>query len=137
MERKHQDILNVVMSLLFQSKLPKCYWYYVINHVVHVINRIPSIVLKNKSPYEKPHTYFSLKAFGCLCFASTIDVNRSKLDPRARKCVFTGFKPGVKGFVILDIKTREILVSRNIMFSENIFPCNFSNYSEQNQMLSS
>jgi len=46
---------------------------------------MPFAVLKNKFPYEflnqKPPTYLSLKAFGCLCFASTSDVNRNKLDP--------------------------------------------------------
>jgi len=96
-----------------------------------------SVVLKNKSPYEilnkKPPTYLSLKAFGCLCFASTTDVNRNKLDPRARKCVFIGFKPGMKGYVLLDIKSREIFISRNVMFYENIFPCNVSNSSEHDQ----
>jgi len=51
-ERKHQHILNVARSLLFQSKLPKCYWYYIVNHVVHLINKMPSVVLRNKSPYE-------------------------------------------------------------------------------------
>ena len=95
MERKHQHILNVARSLLFQSKLPKCYWYYAVNHAVHLINKIPSAVLKNKSPYEilnkNPRTYLSLKAFGCLCFASTSDVNKNRLDPRASKMRFYWF----------------------------------------------
>jgi len=39
----------------------------------------------------------------------------------------------MKGYVLLDIKSREIFVSRNVMFYENIFPCNFSNNSEQDQ----
>jgi len=51
-ERKHQHVLNVTRSLLFQSSLPKCYWSYVVNHVVHLINKMPSAILKNKSPYE-------------------------------------------------------------------------------------
>ena len=95
-ERKHQHILNVTRSLLFQSNIPKCYWSYAVNHVVHIINRIPSAVLKNKSPYEmlysKSPTYLDLKTFGCLSFASTPDINRNKLDPRARKCVLLGLK---------------------------------------------
>jgi len=124
-ERKHQHVLNVTRSLLFQSNLPKCYWSYVVNHVVHLINIMPSAVLKNKSPYEmlyqKPPTYLDLKTFGCLCFASTSDVNISKLDPRARKCVFIGFKNGIKGYILLDLKTREIFISRNDLFYETIF----------------
>jgi len=73
-ERKYQHILNVARSLLFWSKLPKCYWSYVINHVAHLINRMLSVVLKNKSPNEvlnlKPPIYLDLKTFGCLCFAN-------------------------------------------------------------------
>jgi len=126
-ERKHQHLLNVTRSLLFQSNLPKCYWSYVVNHVVHLINTMPSTILKDKSPYEmlyqKPPTYLDLKTFGCLSFASTSDVNRSKLDPRARKCVFIGFKNGIKGYILLDLKTREIFISKNVLFYETIFPC--------------
>ena len=41
--------------------------------------------------YLKSPTYLDLTTFGCLSYASTSDVNRNKLDPRARKCVFMGF----------------------------------------------
>jgi len=64
-----------------------------------------------------------LKTFGCLSFASTPDINRNKLDPRARKCVFIGFKNGIKGHILLDLKSREIFISTNALFYETIFPC--------------
>jgi len=112
-ERKHQHILNVSRSLLFQSNLPKAYWCYVVIHVVHIINRLPPTVKNNVCPYQilykKPPTYLNLKVFGTLCFASTLENNRTKLDPRARKCVFLGFKVGVKGYVLLDTLSIEFL----------------------------
>jgi len=37
-ERKHQHILNVVRAFLFQSKLPKLFWSYVVLHAVFLIN---------------------------------------------------------------------------------------------------
>jgi len=74
--------------------------------------------------YLKSPTYLDLKTFGCLSFASTPDVNRNKLDPRARKCVFIGFKNEIKGYILLDLKSREIfIISRNALFYETIFPC--------------
>nr|KYP76196.1 Retrovirus-related Pol polyprotein from transposon TNT 1-94 [Cajanus cajan] len=108
------------------SNLPKCFWSYAIGHSVHLINRIPTPVLRDKSPYEVLYSVAPdismLKVFGSLCFASTLSNNRTKLDPRARKCIFIGFKQGTKGFILFDLKTREVFISRNVSFYENIFP---------------
>ena len=37
-----------------------------------------------------------LKVFGSLVYASTLHSHRTKLDPKGRKCVFLGFKSGMK-----------------------------------------
>lgn len=47
-ERKHQHILNVARCLKIQSKLPTIFWPYFIGPVVHVINRLPTPLLRNK-----------------------------------------------------------------------------------------
>jgi len=82
-------------------------------HSVHLINRLPSPDIQNIFPYELLHNCIldisDIKVFGCLCFASTLEHNRCKLDPRARKCIFMGYKQGTKGYVVLDIRTKEIL----------------------------
>ncbi|MCI19660.1 retrovirus-related pol polyprotein from transposon TNT 1-94, partial [Trifolium medium] len=43
-------------------------------------------------------------------------------------CIFLGYKLGMKGVVLLDINTREILVSRNITHHETIFPYRTPNH---------
>ena len=60
--------------------------------------------------------------FGSLCFASTLQNNRHKLDSRSRKCVYLGYKKGVKGHILFDLLTKEIFISRDVIFFEHIFP---------------
>jgi hypothetical protein len=60
--------------------------------------------------------------FGCLCYASTIQNHRTKLDARSRKSVYLWIKQGVKGAVLYDLNTHTIFVSRNVTFHEQILP---------------
>ncbi|KAK9126511.1 hypothetical protein Scep_015357 [Stephania cephalantha] len=125
-ERKHQHILNVARALKFQAKLPHSFWVDCIAHVVHLINIVPSPVIHNRTPFEllynKPPKFSNLKVFDCLGFASSYLVNRNKLDPRARKCIFLGFGAGIKGYKLYDLNTHHIFFSRNVIFYEDIFP---------------
>ena len=134
-ERKHQHILNVARALLFQSKLPKQFWSYSVLHAVYIINRIPTPLLKNQSPYflrfgHNPNLN-EFKVFGCLCYASTLQNHRTKLDSRAKKSIFLGYKQSVKGAILLDLNTKNIFISRNVTYHEHILP--YSNSSQSFQ----
>jgi len=110
---------------MIQSGLPKDYWYFAVARVVYLINRLPSTVINYKTLYEliykSPPTYLNLKTFGSLCFASTLDSNRTKLEPRARKCIFLGYKNGIKEYIVLDTNNREIFFNKNVIFCEKVF----------------
>jgi len=123
-ERKRQHILNITRALIFQSNLPILFWNFATSHVF-LLNRLPSKVLHNKSPYDilynsSPDLTF-IKVFGCEAFASTLAHNRTKLDPQARQYVYLGHKPGIKGSLLYDLHTREVFLSRSISFNENNF----------------
>ena len=125
-ERKHQSILNIARSLLFQSHLPICFWNYAITHDVFILNRLPTTTLKNLTPFEALNNqvpnYSELRVFDSLCFATTLSAHRSKFDKRTRKCIFVGYQRGTKGYLLYDLHNREIFLSRHVEFHEHIFP---------------
>ena len=47
-----------------------------------------------------------LKIFGCTLFVTKNDLHKSKLDPRAQKCVFLEYSSNQKGynFMILSLQ---------------------------------
>lgn len=91
-----------------------------------LINRLPSLLLGFKSPFElllgRIPDYTKLKAFGSLCFASTLSKDRHKFSLRAKPCVFLGYPSGYKGYKLLDLESNSISVSRNVVFHEDHFP---------------
>lgn len=126
MEIKHQHILNIARAIIFQASVPKSFWAYEVSHAIYIMNIVTNPILNNKSPYcllfkEEPDLH-ALKIFGTLTYASILQSLRTKLDHRGRKCIFLGFKQGVKGAILLDIKNKDIFISINIVHYEHIFP---------------
>ena len=63
----------------------------------------------------------SLKVFGCLAFGSTLVAHRTKFSLPGHM-LFSGYPPGIKGYRHYDLSNKEVFISRNVIFHENIFP---------------
>ncbi|KAL0387398.1 UNVERIFIED_CONTAM: Retrovirus-related Pol polyprotein from transposon RE1 [Sesamum radiatum] len=121
------DALTHIPSIKFkQASLPDKFWGDCVLTATYFINRTPSKLLNWLTPYElllsQPPSYAHLRVFGCLCFATNTKPHRAKFDKRSSKCVFLGYPLGQKGFKLFDLISQTYLVSRDVVFYENVFP---------------
>lgn len=125
-ERKHQHILNVARALMFQFHTPLELWSDCILTGVFIINRLPTPLLQNKSPYEvltpKKVDYDGLKVFSCLAYSSTSSKNRQQILASFQTLCILGYPSGYKGYKLLDLESNKVHISQNITFHEEIFP---------------
>ncbi|CAH9109373.1 unnamed protein product [Cuscuta epithymum] len=125
-ERKHRHILDMARTLRFHAHLPIHFWGECVLTAGYLINRLPTPILENKSPYEllyhKLPMYDHLRVFGCLCYAHSKDQSGDKFAARGLKCVFLGYAYSQKGWKVYDLVSHRHFVSRDITFVENQFP---------------
>uniref|UniRef100_A0A2N9FEH3 CCHC-type domain-containing protein n=1 Tax=Fagus sylvatica TaxID=28930 RepID=A0A2N9FEH3_FAGSY len=59
--------------------------------------------------------YSFMRIFGCLAYVHISGEDRSKLDPKSKKCIFLGFKKGVKGYKLWDPVVQKVVISRDVV----------------------
>jgi hypothetical protein len=87
---------------------------------------LPSKTINNETPVHrllgtKPD-YKSLRMFGCACWPNLRPYNKRKLAFRSTQCVFLGYSPKHKGFKCLEVSSRRVYISRDVVFDESVFP---------------
>jgi len=125
-ERKHRHIQEIGLTLLAQACLPNCYWVDAFLTSVYLINRLPTKVLNNITPYFVLHKtmsrYSDLRTFGCACYPYRRPYEKHKLAFRSKQCIFLGYSNQQKGYRCLDFATGRVFISRHVVFDEDIFP---------------
>ena len=104
-ERKFRHILDIIRAPLLSAKVLAPFWGETTLHAVHTINRIPSPVIQNQTPYEhlfrSPPNYHHLRSFGSACFVLLQPHKHNKLEPRSRLYCFLGYGKTQKGVLVL------------------------------------
>jgi len=125
-ERKHRHIQEMGLTLLAQACLPNCYWVDAFFTSVYLINRLPTKVFNNITPYFVLHKtmprYSDLRTFSCACYPYLKPYEKHKLAFRSKQCIFLGYSSQQKGYRCLDFATGRVFISRHIVFDEDTFP---------------
>ena len=112
--------------MLAKSHLPNTYWVEAFSTAIYLINRLPTSVLDNKSPYQvllnNEPDFSSLKVFGCACYPLLRPYNDHKLMFRSKRCIFLGYSSNHRGYRCLDPVANRVYISRNVVFDEFKFP---------------
>ncbi|VVA39320.1 PREDICTED: Retrovirus-related Pol poly from transposon [Prunus dulcis] len=87
---------------------------------------MPSKVLDHKSPYfrlfpQHPDIQH-LRIFGTAMYPCLRSINQSKLQARTTLCVFLGHLMGYNGILCFNMSTAKLLVSRDVVQDESMFP---------------
>ena len=121
-ERKNRHIAEIARALMSEKEMPQYYWAEAVHTAVYIMNRTPTAAVHDVTPEEK---FTGLKAdvshfkvFGCIAYVHIPDELRTKLDPKAEKCIFIGYSLEQKGYRCYNPVTREIKVSRDVVFDE-------------------
>jgi hypothetical protein len=102
--------------------LGKEFWAKVVGIACYLVNRSPSSALADKTPQEvwtgnKP-SLTHLKVFGCEAYVHVPKENMSKLDKKVEKCIFIGYKDGIKAYKLWNSETTKVVYSRDVVFRE-------------------
>jgi hypothetical protein len=89
--------------------------------VVYILNCSPTKALNGRMSYEVLHGHkpaiSHLRVFGCLTFAKELD-HIGKLNDRSTPGVFIGYTEGSKAYHILDLGTRCVRMTHDVVFVE-------------------
>jgi uncharacterized membrane protein YvbJ len=110
--------------MIHDQNLPMILWAKASMIVVYVQNRSPHKILKNMTPEEaftvvKPEVGH-FRIFGCPVYFHVPKEKRTKLYPSGRKGTFVGYCESSKAYRIYIPGQRQIEVSRDVTFEEEI-----------------
>jgi len=123
-ERYNRVLGERTRAMLKHKSLPLFLWPEAMKTITYLSNRTTTVSVGSKllTPIEiltgvKPDVS-NLRVFGCKAFAYNFDVNRKKLDDKAKAGVFVGYDVSSAAYRIYLVKERKIIKSGHVMFNE-------------------
>jgi hypothetical protein len=121
-ERMNRTLMEKARCMLSGVGIGQEFWAEAVGTACYLVNRSPSSALGDKTPQEvwtgKEPSLTHLKVFGCDAYVHVPKENRSKLDKKVEKCIFIGYKDGLKGYKLWNPETKKVVYSRDVVFKE-------------------
>jgi hypothetical protein len=121
-ERMNRKLMEKTRSMLSGAGLGQEIWVEAVGTTCYLVNRSPSSSLDDKTPHEvwsgKKPSLQHLRVFGYDAYVHFPKENRSKVDKKDEKCIFIGYKDGVKGYNLWNPETKKTVYGRDVVFRE-------------------
>jgi hypothetical protein len=121
-EIMNRTLMGKARCMLNGVKLGKEFWAQGVGIKCYLVNRSPSSALDDKTPQEvctgKGPSLTHLKVIGCDAYVHVSKENRSKMNKKAKKCIFIEHKDGLKGYKLWNPETKKVVYSRDVVFRE-------------------
>jgi hypothetical protein len=123
-ERKNNTIIEENKEMIHDQSLPMNLWEEACMETIYFEKRSPHQILKNITP-EEAFTKVNPKIrhfriFGCLVYLHVPKEKTFKLEPLGRKGIFVGYNESSKAYRIYIPIQRQIEVSRDFTFEEEV-----------------
>ncbi|KAL0441847.1 UNVERIFIED_CONTAM: putative mitochondrial protein [Sesamum radiatum] len=106
-----------------EKHLPKAFWAEAVYTAVYLLNRCPTKAVQNMTPIEawsgKKPSAKHLRVFGSICYVHIPTEKRHKLEEKTEKGIFLGYSTQSKGYRIYNLKTKKLIISRDVEFDED------------------
>ncbi|CAI6000553.1 unnamed protein product [Closterium sp. NIES-65] len=136
-ERFNRTLQESAHTLFGSAGLPDPFWVTAMRQVALVKNRVLATVGdKQWVPYTMWYGSVSavnmLRAFGCMVVFHVPKEKRGKMDASGRWGVHLGLAKDHKGWLIWDLTSQQLTVSRDVKFLESLY---YKEWKEQQQKL--
>eukprot|EP00253_Pinus_taeda_P030340 PITA_30340 len=112
----NKTLMERARSMLNGARLGQEFWEEAVDTACYLVNMSPSSALEDKTPQEvwtgKKPSLSHLRVFGCDAYVHVPKEKRTKLDSKSEKCIYIGYKDGLKGYKIWNPVTRKVVYSR-------------------------
>ncbi|XP_073291044.1 uncharacterized protein [Primulina huaijiensis] len=123
-ERKNRTLQEMARVMLASKNISKRFWAEVLNTACHISNRVylrsgltmtSYEIIMGRNPNLK---YFHV--FGCVCYTLNDRDQVTKFDSKSDKCLFLGYATNSRAYRMLNLRTRTIMESINVVFDDRV-----------------